>query len=575
MSLKIKNNINSELHITHNDNTQAITVSSEELSRVKTVNTIADLKSISNPPPTVWVSGYHDKGDGAFGSNIFEWDSTSTDADNGGTIIEVTGIVTGRYKLRYDGAVNVKWFGANVSLADNQVIIQAIINSFYKIYIPSGVYTLLSSITIPQGVEIIGDARQSYGSYSSAIPSTLYFSGLPADDWCVDIPINSENINLRSLNILGDWNVNGINYMGANREMLLEDISIKGMKFGVSTNDFWVSNFVRVAIQCTGTGVQFLNGGTTNKLELFLEGKSDASTADRMDIGFSTVGEDAKLFNTTITGFCQKANTGMNFSVSPQVDVNNFDFENVLRCVELYNLDEARIKFNSCTYYLISTATAFRISGVFSDLAQVYINGVQGLTDHFSGKFASDLDWTTEKFLESNAATFANGLGVLEIDYHTYDTVMNGTTNPTANAIDADVLPHVKVRATTSPAVSEWTDYTPTLWNGTSVVIGSASGRYKVDGDLITVEFTVNVTSSAADTSAVEITVPHTPAETMFGSIDWQSTTFFGLSTLGDIKLVGSGFGSVRCFEAVTGSAYTYTESNGSGIINGTVTYKV
>jgi hypothetical protein len=60
----------------------------------------------------VWVSGYHTKGDGAFGSNIFEWDSASTDADNGGTIIKLDSVVTGRYKLRYSGAVNVKWFGA-------------------------------------------------------------------------------------------------------------------------------------------------------------------------------------------------------------------------------------------------------------------------------------------------------------------------------------------------------------------------------------------------------------------------------------------------------------------------------
>lgn len=65
-NIKLKNNINSEFSIQHNDDSQAITVSSEELSRVKTVDTIAGLRSISNPPPTVWVSGYHDKGDGAY-----------------------------------------------------------------------------------------------------------------------------------------------------------------------------------------------------------------------------------------------------------------------------------------------------------------------------------------------------------------------------------------------------------------------------------------------------------------------------------------------------------------------------
>ena len=125
--LTLKNLENTKFSITHNDGSQAITVSSAELSKVKTIDTIAELKSISNPPPTVWVSGYYTKGDGAFGSNIFEWDSTSIDADNGGTIIKLDSVVTGRYKLRYDGAVNVKWFGAGT--ADDTGIIQNIIDN--------------------------------------------------------------------------------------------------------------------------------------------------------------------------------------------------------------------------------------------------------------------------------------------------------------------------------------------------------------------------------------------------------------------------------------------------------------
>ena len=76
------------------------------------VNTIADIRLLINPPDRVWVSGYYEKGDGAFGSNIFEWDSTSVKDDNGGTVIKLDGVVTGRYLLRYSGAVNVKWFGA-------------------------------------------------------------------------------------------------------------------------------------------------------------------------------------------------------------------------------------------------------------------------------------------------------------------------------------------------------------------------------------------------------------------------------------------------------------------------------
>ena len=74
--------------------------------------TIASLKALTVAKPQVWVSGYYTKGDGAFGSNIFEWDSTSTEDDNGGTIIKLSSVATGRYKLKYSGVVTPEMFGA-------------------------------------------------------------------------------------------------------------------------------------------------------------------------------------------------------------------------------------------------------------------------------------------------------------------------------------------------------------------------------------------------------------------------------------------------------------------------------
>ena len=60
---------------------------------------------------TVFVRGYYSSGDG--GGGTFFWDAASTDADNGGTIIQATGVTTGRWKRVYnDGVLNVKWFGA-------------------------------------------------------------------------------------------------------------------------------------------------------------------------------------------------------------------------------------------------------------------------------------------------------------------------------------------------------------------------------------------------------------------------------------------------------------------------------
>ena len=95
------------------------------INGITKVGTIALLRQLTTPLPTVWVSGYHTIGDGAFGSNIFEWDSTSTETDNGGTIIKLTSITTGRYKLKFSGTVNVKWFG---DCENNTLLFQEVID---------------------------------------------------------------------------------------------------------------------------------------------------------------------------------------------------------------------------------------------------------------------------------------------------------------------------------------------------------------------------------------------------------------------------------------------------------------
>ena len=146
--LIFKDNNEAEFSVTHEDNTGALAVTSLELSKVKTIDTIADLRAMEVTPDTVWVSGYYDKGDGAFGSNIFEWDATSTETDNGGTIIKLDGVATGRYLLRYSGSVNVKWFGAvGDGVADTLSINHTAFSTCFStidepIFIPEGNYRI-------------------------------------------------------------------------------------------------------------------------------------------------------------------------------------------------------------------------------------------------------------------------------------------------------------------------------------------------------------------------------------------------------------------------------------------------
>jgi len=106
--IKLLNNQGDVVTIEHSDTLSKQGNSVVNIKDVtKQVDTIADLKALDGSHKLVYVTGYHNKGDGAFGSYFFEWDATSTEADNGGTIIKLDSITTGRYKLKYDGAVNV------------------------------------------------------------------------------------------------------------------------------------------------------------------------------------------------------------------------------------------------------------------------------------------------------------------------------------------------------------------------------------------------------------------------------------------------------------------------------------
>jgi hypothetical protein len=142
------------------------------------VNNIAALRSLHAGGKDAYVLGYYAPGDG--GGGPFYWSDTATSADNGGTVIKLTSVTTGRYKRNITSAeINVRWFGATGDgVTDDTDPIQRAINTYRKpaftgggaaILIPPGVF-VIDSIHVPSGFRI----------FSNQIAKYIYIADVPA-----------------------------------------------------------------------------------------------------------------------------------------------------------------------------------------------------------------------------------------------------------------------------------------------------------------------------------------------------------------------------------------------------------
>lgn len=120
----LNNNQGEKFTLEHKDNAGLMNVSTTDLMSKTTP--VADRATLKATVGSV-------DGQAVYQSDIalmYIWDSTSIETDNGGTIIQVDGVTTGRWIASYSGAVNVKWFGASAS------------------YIPPSIYDIGSELLI-------------------------------------------------------------------------------------------------------------------------------------------------------------------------------------------------------------------------------------------------------------------------------------------------------------------------------------------------------------------------------------------------------------------------------------------
>lgn len=192
------------------------------LSNTNAVLNIANIAALrlysgNTTGDVVYVRGYNTDADGGGGN--FIWNSSSTEADNNGTIIKVTSSTKGRWVRSYEGtAINVKWFGILGSTDDsindysdrlNQLITyftNPALTSGIKVVFPRGVYRLIN-IIIPTGFTIFGEQGSGHNmGYNNSSVTIKPTKKAKKEDVIFRFEPTTKNACLENLHIDGGFN---------------------------------------------------------------------------------------------------------------------------------------------------------------------------------------------------------------------------------------------------------------------------------------------------------------------------------------------------------------------------------
>ncbi len=190
------------------------------------VATVAALKALSvsglSTGYQVRVLGYYAAGDAA-GTRTYVYNSGSSTADNGGTVIAPTS-GSGRWLLSYSGPLNVAWFGAKIDgTTDDNTAMDSAVSYLGSVnggtlYIPSGTCVLKGdgiSVVNSPNIEIKGAGiNATVISFQPASPATHWhaveFGSSEFDTGTITsgaIALGSDTFTVSSASnlIVGDW----------------------------------------------------------------------------------------------------------------------------------------------------------------------------------------------------------------------------------------------------------------------------------------------------------------------------------------------------------------------------------
>jgi hypothetical protein len=331
------------------------------------IDTIADLRLMTELPSTVWVTGYHTANDGAFGSHFFRLATDTGQVDNGGTIIRT---VNGVYELQYDGAVNVKWFGA-VDL-DNIIGVR----SFFGCALKNTRSNLNNGVFLDNGSDsIIVKSDTSSGKSEEVNINNVVCSGDPLGGTSFNIRISAFNLDVDDINIS--------NVSGSNASYLLyldASSATSGVIKQVNTSNMNGSNIGRGVLADGGSGtgsIENISINNTNLDEVDFRPLEIKGNVSRIAVN--------NWYSSNISGATLMTSA---FQILPEVTavelsnitlVENYD-NSLLGTVNLANPN---------THNIISGGNRFNIGGVGIPLNGTSSDSTLGLTIALSPSYES------------------------------------------------------------------------------------------------------------------------------------------------------------------------------------------
>lgn len=283
---------------------------------------IAELKQrVGVANSNISLLGYYSAGDG--GGGEFYWDSTSTETDNGGTVIQVTGVATGRWKRIFTEPIFVKSFGIFPNI--DYTNIYNSLNLIYKnIFFDKSTYKI-------QSWDGAATAIGSYGHKGFQIQSDTFFDGKGATFETITnstaANVSSfrikdvQNINLKDFTLIGERN----SHIGTTGEggygIWCENVNNIVID-NVTSKDFWgdslyLYNCNNVIVSNSTfknsrrNNVSIIYGTNITFINCVFDNANGTSPQSGVDIEPDYVGQDSKNINFINCKFTNNVNYGL------------------------------------------------------------------------------------------------------------------------------------------------------------------------------------------------------------------------------------------------------------------------